>query len=191
MTWLQAGNGPLLLPDPGVLRQWRADRRPFHAVVILFDSAGGRDRGPETGLLRQRMERVAAALGGLVQPVTTPHVTIHVTGLLRPVVDPEPVTVSVGGADSFASAAFLHASGKRLQQLRGEIESGCGPEVDGQRPWVPHVTVGTYRRPATAAQVAERLAPLGGLPPLRLLGRLAVVTVDRWTGELREVAGQA
>lgn len=171
----------MIAPDPAVLRAWRADDHPFHAVVLLFASEP----------LRDRIDSAAAALRGLLEPVATPHVTLHVSGPARPVVARERVAVQVGGADSFASAPFLHVSGHRLRPLRAELQTRWGFEVGGTRDWVPHVTVGTFRMPTKASRVADLLGPLRDLPPLRVIGRLAVVTVDRRTGGLRIVDGRA
>ncbi|WP_220814760.1 2'-5' RNA ligase family protein [Pseudomonas paralcaligenes] len=77
-----------------------------------------------------------------------------------------PFELSIGGLDSFASAAFLtvreDAALDRLRQALGRFTA----EVR-QAPYVPHLTVGLYR---VAANTAEwrRAAALGGCPPLAL-----------------------
>ncbi|MDX5372196.1 MAG: 2'-5' RNA ligase family protein [Pseudomonadaceae bacterium] len=78
-----------------------------------------------------------------------------------------PFELHIGGLDSFASAAFLavHDSG-RLERLR-EALARLSTEVR-QAPYVPHLTVGLYRRAASAADWRRRAAALRDCPPLRL-----------------------
>lgn len=78
-----------------------------------------------------------------------------------------PFELSIGGLDSFASAAFLtvgeDAALDRLRQALGRFTA----EVR-QAPYVPHLTVGLYRMAANTAEWRRRAAALGGCPPLAL-----------------------
>lgn len=78
-----------------------------------------------------------------------------------------PFELSIGGLDSFASAAFLtigeDAVLDRLRQALGRFTA----EVR-QAPYVPHLTVGLYRVAASTAEWRRRAADLGYSPPLAL-----------------------
>ncbi len=78
-----------------------------------------------------------------------------------------PFELSIGGLDSFASAAFLTVGeDARLDQLRQAL-GRLATEVR-QAPYVPHLTVGLYRMAANTAEWRRRAAALGGCPPLAL-----------------------
>ena len=169
MTWLQCGDGPILVPDPDVQRAWQRDRTPWFATVLLIDSAE----------LEARRLAVARALAPWLSPSPQSHVTLHVSGPGPPWTETELVEVTAGGADSFAAAAFLHATGPLLADLRRSATLRVGQEVDPSPIWVPHITVGTYRSPVPAQVVADRLEHLRTLPPLCVQARLTGVEVPR------------
>lgn len=78
-----------------------------------------------------------------------------------------PFELSIGGLDSFASAAFLTVGeDARLDHLRQAL-GRLAAEVR-QAPYVPHLTVGLYRMAASTAEWRRRAAALGGCPPLAL-----------------------
>lgn len=175
MTWLTCGAGPLLAPDPELVARWRSDSQPFHAVVVLLDGSD----------LRDRLDQAAGVLEPWIDRTPDPHVTVHVSGATLAAVKPRPLRVTIAGADSFASAAFLHADGDDLRLARREMLDALGPDVAPAERWVPHVTVGTYRSIPPVGVVADRLEGLRFLPPLDLIGTLSCVRVDRGTGRLR------
>jgi 2'-5' RNA ligase len=86
--------------------------------------------------------------------------------------------VVVGGADSFSAAVFLQVCGGGLAAARASVLA-MAADVGAPPVWVPHVTVGTYRRSVPHRQLAARLAPWRDLPPLLLTGRTGLMIVDR------------
>ena len=180
MTWLLCGEGPILLPDPAVVRAWERDPSDCYATVLLIDSEE----------VEARRRAVAEALRPWLAPSPPAHLTLHVSGPVAPRPTPARVELTVGGADSFASAAFLHADGRSLSELRRTATAQLGEEVHPAPTWTPHITVGTYHRPASAQTVADRLQDLRRLPPLQLEARLAAVEVVRQSGSmlLREIS---
>jgi 2'-5' RNA ligase len=89
------------------------------------------------------------------------------------------LAVSIGGADAFASAVFLHVGGRRLAFLREAVLAGVGSEEDPADRWIPHVTVGTFRQAVPASELRARLRPWRHLPPVTATGRTTVMAVDR------------
>lgn len=165
----------VVAPDPAVQRAWAADPEPFHAVVVLLHSRA----------VEQRMRCVARALHPWCRPgAAQAHVTLVACGPRPAVQVGQRCEVVVTGADSFTSASFLHAAGAGA--LRQELLSEV-PEVDPGPFWVPHVTVGTYRWPMSAALVGRRLKRLRELPPIVVHGRVAVVRIDKDRGLIDEV----
>ncbi len=167
-------------PSGDVLRRWRADGRPFLAVVLLLHPAGE---------LTSRIAAVARALHPWCLPSAPgqPHVTLAALGtdaaaarrvqaVLR---QAAPAEVVVGGADSFGAAAFLHAGGPDLPWLRGAVLDAAGSEAAAPDAWVPHVSVGTYRWPMARRHLSARLAPWRGCSPVVARGRPVVLMVDR------------
>lgn len=82
-----------------------------------------------------------------------------------------PFELQIGSLDSFASAAFLQIGDpqRRLQPLRGCL-AGQAEEVR-QSPYLPHLTLGLYRRSISGQAWRERAAALSRLPPLPLAVR--------------------
>jgi hypothetical protein len=173
MTWPLFPDRATWPADPQVLRRWRADRAPFWVVAVLLAD-------PD---VQRRRAAAAAALPGLAP--STPgqaHVTVMATGGHRPAVPAREVDLQVRGADSFATAAFLHADGMGLRAARSALAGES--EVDPWQAWVPHVTVGTYCAAVPRAAVAEALAPWRDAPPIQVRGRLGVYRLHRRTGLL-------
>ncbi len=167
--WPVMGGGSTIAPDPAVLGSWRADTSPFHAVVLAIDDVR----------VEERRARIARALHPWLQ-ATCPgqaHVTVAAVGRARPDLPlADPIELVVLGADSFSSAAFLHAEGPGLDRVRDQFEA---QDLAGPAKFVAHVTVGTYRWPLAAGIVAERLAPWRDSVPLTVRGDLRLVRVDR------------
>lgn len=177
-SWPMLGGPRAVAADPHVLREWAGDPRPFRVLAVMLHSAE----------VEARRRTAARALHPWCRR-TTPgqaHVTVAVLGeagaeAVAGLPIGRGVEVAVGGADSFASAAFLHAQGDGLAELRARalvLLAGAGEAGTATR-WVPHVTVGTYRYPIGASHIRARLAPWRALPAVRAVGRLAVVEVDR------------
>jgi 2'-5' RNA ligase len=77
----------------------------------------------------------------------------------------EPFELSIGDLGSFASAAFLDVQDNgKLEQLR-QVLARFTPEVR-QAEYVPHLTVGLYRRAVATAIWCQRAARLRNCPPL-------------------------
>jgi hypothetical protein len=158
-----------IAPDHAVLSSWREDPGPFHAIVLAINDV--------------RVEERRARIGRAMHPWLLrscpgqAHVTVAAVGPARPELPPpRQVELVVGGADSFASAAFLHAAGHDLDQLREHL---AAQDLAAPAHFVAHVTVGTYRWPLAADIVAQRLAPWRHSPPLRVHGTVRLVRVDR------------
>lgn len=171
--WPVARDG-VLAPDREVLRSWRSHPEPFHAVVLLLDSAD----------VERRRRQVARALHPWCWVQGPAHVTLVACGGHPGAQSAAEVSLKIGGADSFPAAAFLHVAGPGLRELRERILADI-PEVDPEPVWTPHVTVGTYRWPLPQHHLVRRLQALRELPALPATGRLAVATVDKRTGGLR------
>jgi 2'-5' RNA ligase len=79
----------------------------------------------------------------------------------------EPCSFPLGRVDSFASAAFIPVGDPegRLLRWRDALER-AGPEIR-QAAYVPHITLGLYKRKLTSAMVRKRLAEVAP-PPTRL-----------------------
>ncbi|WP_019466171.1 2'-5' RNA ligase family protein [Dyella japonica] len=84
----------------------------------------------------------------------------------------------LAGADSFASAAFIPV-GDPLGQLAqwrcvlGEASREIRPAA-----YVPHITLGLYRRRVPAGVIRQRLAAIAAPPPLLAVHELHYVTYD-------------
>lgn len=80
--------------------------------------------------------------------------------------------------DSFASAAYLPVGdpGSRLRIWRDRLAREA-PEIR-QAPYVPHVTIGLYRRRVPAGEIRERLAALPPPPPVLPVRELCYATYD-------------
>ena len=78
-----------------------------------------------------------------------------------------PCVLPLGPVDSFASAAFIPVGDPagRLSRWRHVLEH-AGREVR-QATYVPHITLGLYRRKVTAKDLRARLGDIG-LPPVSL-----------------------
>lgn len=172
--WPLLEGATTIAPDPRVLRAWRAAPGPFHAIVVAINDVR----------VEQRRIQVARALHPWLQR-TCPgqaHVTVAALGGDRPALAPTgAVELEVSGADTFSSAAFLHAGGPGLTRLR---EQFAGQEVDAPDEFVGHVTVGTYRWPLAAGIAAGRLAPWRHSRTLAVRGTVRLVRIDPASGRL-------
>ena len=125
------------------------------------------------------IDRVTASLADLLHPSRRqPHITLFVCGfegesvmhdddftaaqLERQLADLErlclpPCELRIGSPDSFASAAFLTVEDPQghLPRWRETLAAGC-TEVR-QAAYVPHLTLGLYRRAVRAGELRQRL----------------------------------
>ena len=159
-------------------RSWQQERRPFFVAVVLLARAQP---------LQSRLADVFAGLAPWCHPAAPdqPHVTLAAIGSDAGAAQRaqrvlgERCDVTVGGADSFSAAPFLRVSGLSLRPMRQAVLAAAGTEVAAPSQWVPHVTVGTYRRAVPRDALAARLAPFRDLPALHVRGRTRVMVVDR------------
>lgn len=93
------------------------------------------------------------------------------------------VPLLVGGASSFLSCATLavHDVSSALARLRADLDAAAAPL--GARelrfaPYTPHVTCGVYTRAIPTHRIADALAPMRELSPLRVSGTLACLAFD-------------
>lgn len=80
---------------------------------------------------------------------------------------PQALSLKIGGLDSFASAAFLEVSDPKqhLPGLRQRLTHG---DDFRDSPYLPHLTVGLYRKRLQAAQVQAKLRSFPSTEPLHL-----------------------
>lgn len=180
-------------PTDGALDEWRRGRERYAVWVVRVTAPA----------VIERMAAVAAALGDAIAPVPAgeAHITTFVAGFpcaANPLHDDDvpwhvldeqcadltralaaPVALHVGGANAFASCAFLDVHDPtgglaRAREALGRIH----PEVRFA-PYVPHVTVGRFRDTRAVAPVATQLATLRELPPIALtVDAIELVTFD-------------
>ena len=121
-------------------------------------------------------------------PLRQPHLTVFVCGFDRdtPTEDDdfspsqlrrqiatlsgdlgEALALPLSAPDSFATAAFIpvHDPEGRLARWRARL--GCAAKEVRQSTYVPHITLGLYRREVTAAVLRRRLADID--PPVMAL----------------------
>ena len=170
--------GRTLIEGPGVREAWHRGRRDYYVLVLRI--GGGDDPAAE---VLARRAAVWGALAPWLLPASPedPHVTAWVYGFGRPPPHPAEgarVRVRIGGADSFASCAFLKASVAGAEGIRRGAEAvAAGPE-ERWAPWVPHLTVGRYGAEVGAREVAARLRGLRWLPGLEAEARLVTCALD-------------
>jgi 2'-5' RNA ligase len=155
---------------------WRRGRTRYGVWVLEADTAP----------VRERLALVRAHCGDWLWPTQRlPHVTVWVGGFLcdRPALDDDlpptalaarqaalreallpPFRLEVGGPATFEAAAYLRVAdpGGALDRLRALLQDGRGEFRD--TPYVPHVTVGLYRRSVPMADVVRRLSACRVMP---------------------------
>ncbi len=181
-------------------REWHRGRRQFSVWAIRLETAGT--------AIDQRLGQVRAALQPLLLPgyARQPHITLHICGFPAPALQRAddfdrqqlqaqidavaglrlaPLTLHIGGAFSFASAACLAVQDdhQALQRLR-RVWQQAAPGADAT-PYVPHVTAGLYGGAWPLAAVQARLAPLVTLPTIRV----QVQALDWMVYDSRHIAG--
>ncbi len=176
--WPRFAETTTIVEDQAVRRAWQQERRPFFVAVVLL---------ARSQHVQRRLADVFAGLSPWCHPAAPgqAHVTLVAIGAddraaqrARRVLGQQ-CEVTVGGADSFTAAPFLRVDGDALHAMREAVLAAAGTETDAPSPWVPHVTVGTYRRAVTRDDLAARLAPFRDLPELHVRGRTTVMVVDR------------
>lgn len=145
--------------------------------------------------------QVTGQLADLLHPSRRqPHLTVFVCGFEQPGrvhdddftaaqlarqiaalqdLQPSACTLQVGGPDSFSSAAYLRVADPdgQLERWRKALAESCQEVRFG--PYVPHVTLGLYRRQLTAAELRLRLQRVTGVQQLELpVNRLEYVTYE-------------
>jgi 2'-5' RNA ligase len=177
--WPRFTEGATIAEDPAVRRTWQYDRRPFYVAAVML---------PAAGQLEGRREQVCAGLSPWCVPSAPgqPHVTLAALGTDEAAAQRAgrvlggPCGIVIGGADSFAAAVFLRVAADRaVAAVRGSVLAAAGAEAGAPPTWVPHVTVATYRHRVDRERLTARLARWRAMPPLRLVGRTALMVVDR------------
>jgi 2'-5' RNA ligase len=179
----------------GVLETWHRGRPKFTAWVLSFEP------GAAASVLSLRMHQVRSALAPWLwtNHARAPHITLRVCGFWSSDYAPSDLVVDrhalacadlrafhleIGGAGWFASSPYLRvgpAGVDEILRLRSVLETVRAEERTV--PFVPHVSVGTFRREADASDIDAALAPLLALPPLRFSVR-ALHLVSYRTHEL-------
>jgi hypothetical protein len=175
--------GTTVVADPAVLERWRTGPRWYYVIAAMIESDA----------VERRRRQAADALGDLLHPTTPgqPHVTVWALGF-EPARwwRPRRATLQVGSAATFSSAAYLSVTSSDIAGCRAELLAGgpggrLAPEGRGE-PYVPHVTVGTYRRRVPLAHVRRTLLRLSGssVQPVPATVRLVAVDTRSPTGAL-------
>lgn len=160
--------------------EWRRGRERYGVWLIDVDVAA----------ISQRVQLARDHLHSLLSPHQRPaHITLFVCGFwvdqarLDDDFDPSmlaaqlrtlnavsiaPFTLTIGGLDSFDSAAFLHISDteEQLESLRETLANSC--QEIRQAPYMPHLTVGLYRDRFDKRDVAQQLAAFPESEPIEL-----------------------
>lgn len=164
--------------------------------------------------LRQRLAAVRAALAPwLVWGPRQPHLTLQVCGFPSDLASAQwnddftpamraaqcaalaqlasrRFTLRLGAVASFASAAYLTVQDEdgALPALRQALALGHGEFRSA--PWVPHVTVGLYRRPWPWADVQAALSSLARVPATSRTLVLPVRAVSLVSYDATDVGGR-
>ena len=174
-------------PDPSEQAAWHRGRERYAVWVVRLD-----DRA-----VAARAASLAASLGGTIRAVEPwdLHVTVHVAGFPSPsphhdddiswatlqaqaesLAEVPAGTISVGGPNSFATAAFLEVDDHGvLAAVRSALE--IHHEELRFAPYDPHLTVGTYLDAWPISEVAPRLAA-PDLPLRVCVTQIHLVTFD-------------
>lgn len=171
--------GRVLAAPAQVPSAWLRERTRYAVWVIDWDG-----EAHAAWHLRRRLAAVRVALAPwLVWGPRQPHLTLQVCGFLSDAVParwnddftpamqaaqcealaqlaPRRFTLRLGAVASFASAAYLTVEDPNgaLPALRQAL--ALGHDEFRSSPWVPHVTVGLYRRPWPWAEVRAALSSL-------------------------------
>ena len=161
--------------DPEVWNRWRSGPRWYYALAtVVVDPA-----------VEQRRVAVAAALSEWLLP-TGPkqaHVTVRTLGFEPVVWRPHRVDLRVGEADTFTAAAYLAVESPQILELRESWAAAAPtqldwPPEDRTGPYLPHVTVGTYREVVSLATVRDRLAQLPPGRELHVTAEIKQIAID-------------
>ncbi|NLY59677.1 MAG: 2'-5' RNA ligase family protein [Gammaproteobacteria bacterium] len=152
--------------------EWHRGRARYGVWIVPIEC-------PE---LLEYIDCLTGQLGDLLHPSRRqPHITLFVCGFDQPHrvhdddftteqlqqqvqalerLERSPCTLQIGAVDSFASAALLRVAdpGGHLAYWRSALAPHC-TEVR-QTAYVPHLTLGLYRRSASADELRQRLATL-------------------------------
>lgn len=180
--------------------QWHHGRSRYAVWLLMIEDAA----------VLRRHAALSAQLRRWLLPGATrqPHLTLAVAGFLDGQQEhdddacpnrlqqlgqwlrqspPRAPRIAVAGLDSFASAAFL-----RVDDPHDDLGTlhGCLKQADDfrQGPYVPHITLGLYRRQLSAGQVQQRIRHYQSLPGLPLTCHelcLASYAAQRAGGPLR------
>lgn len=160
--------------------QWHRGRTRYALWMLPVDCP----------LLLRHLQLLQRELTDLLHPTRRqPHVTLFVCGFeqsqrrfdddftpaqrnaqraaLRQLLD-EPACLQLGEPDSFASAAFLSLQDPQGWLPRWRAALSRHADEVRQSTYVPHLTLGLYRRRISREQLCERLAALPAAPHSRL-----------------------
>ncbi|WP_266182838.1 2'-5' RNA ligase family protein [Dyella humicola] len=179
MLFSDATNGPseTLVADLRDYPEWHRGRLRFGLwLAPVMDEA-----------LHGYAEAVRQRLSDLLHPMPQRqlHLTLFVCGFEQPTsvadddftpaqlsrqierlnrVRGEPCVLPLGPVDSFASAAFIPVGDPEGRLSRWRDALGCAGREIRQAAYVPHITLGLYRRKLTAKHVRARLGELDSPP---------------------------
>ena len=161
--------------DAEVWRQWSSGPRWYYALAALIPDQD----------VKQRQLQVARALSDwlILDSDSQPHVTVRTLGFTPVQWRTRDVDLIVGQPETFVSAAYLKVMCPDILQLRGLLEttnfdSQPLPSEDRNEAYVPHITVGTYRRVVPLAKVRARLSCVSAVPDLRVTATIHQIAID-------------
>jgi 2'-5' RNA ligase len=188
---LKHGPSETLIADLRDYSEWHRQRDRYGVWVIPVSDS----------VLLDYIEAARRRLADLLHPALQrqPHLTLFVCGFEQeaPVADDDfspaqlheqigslqrlrgaACSLALGAPDSFASAAFIPVldSSSQLTQWRSALEVAA-KEVR-QAIYVPHITLGLYKRKATAEEVRQRLREIDAPSTSLRIDQLHYATYD-------------
>jgi 2'-5' RNA ligase len=152
-------------------------------------------------LLLDYIDAARQRLADLLHPMLQrqPHLTLFVCGFEQPTCiedddfSPEQLQAQIellqglrgvacslplGAADSFASAAFIAVSDPTGQLAQWRSALGIAAKEVRQAAYVPHITLGLYKRKAPAEEIRQRLRELDPPPTSLRINQLLYATYE-------------
>ena len=186
-------NGPseTVIADLRDYPEWHRQRQRYGVWIIPVDD-------PE---LLDYIETARRQLADLLHPSLQrqPHLTLFVCGFEQPstVADDDfspaqlrrqieslqglrsaSCSLLLGAPDSFASAAFVSVMDPAAALNRWRYALELAAKEVRQSTYVPHITLGLYKRKATAQEVRERLSGIGAPSMSLRISQLHYATYD-------------
>jgi 2'-5' RNA ligase len=188
---LQHGPSETIVAELRDYPEWQRGRQRYAVWIIPVDDP----------VLLDYIDVARQRLADLLHPALQrqPHLTLFVCGFEQPTriedddflpaqlhaqieslqgLRSRTCELPLGAPDSFASAAYIAVNDPAGQLSQWRNALGLAANEVRQAPYVPHITLGLYKRKATAAEIRRRLRELDPPPtPLRI-NQLHYVTYE-------------